>query len=144
MCLNKWQSISGFCFSLSSGLISWSAKQQGLVTLSTCEAESMAACEAAHELVWLCILLAAINFHQHVVSPLLCNNNGTVVFSEDPSFHSQMKHMPTQYYYLREHAADGVLQLHCVTSKDNVADAFTKALPRPAFEALRNTMGLTC
>ena len=42
-----WRSISGNVFIMSGGAVSWSAKKQGLVTLSTLEAEYVALCHAS-------------------------------------------------------------------------------------------------
>jgi hypothetical protein len=47
------KSTSGMCFSLGSVMISWGNKKQKFVTLSTAEAEYMAACEACIEAVWI-------------------------------------------------------------------------------------------
>lgn len=49
-CPNTHCSISGFCFSLVLGIISWCSCCQCVVTLSTCKAEYIAACEAPIDL----------------------------------------------------------------------------------------------
>jgi hypothetical protein len=41
------------CFSMGSSMISWGSRKQMYVTLSTAEAEYIAACEACTEAVWL-------------------------------------------------------------------------------------------
>lgn len=51
LCTSTHKSISGYCFSLGSRVITWCAKQQPIVTLSTCEAKYVAACEASRELI---------------------------------------------------------------------------------------------
>ena len=142
LCPDTCRSTSGYCFSLGSGLISWSSRRQKLVTLSTCEAEYVAASEASQELVWLRNLLAGLQLRQPTASPLLCDNNGAIVVSSDPAFHTKLKHTDIKYHFVRERVADGQVYLHRVASKDNVADAFTKALPRKIFERHRDFMGL--
>ena len=52
--------ISGYAFLLDGGAISWSSEKQELVTLSTTEAEYMAATHAAKEAIWLRRLLQEV------------------------------------------------------------------------------------
>jgi hypothetical protein len=47
------RTISGFVFLVDGGAVSWSSKKQELVTLSTTEAEYVAATHAAKEAVWI-------------------------------------------------------------------------------------------
>ena len=123
-------------------MVSWSSHQQKHVTLSTCEAEYVATSEASQELIWLCHLLVGLDLCQPTASPLLCDNNGTITLSSNPASHTKLKHIDTKYKFLRECVSDGQLYPHRVPSKDNIADAFTKALPRGAFIRFRMHMGL--
>eukprot|EP00253_Pinus_taeda_P031047 PITA_31047 len=50
-------SITGYAFSLGSGVITWSSKKQNIVSLSSTEAEYQAMCAATCEVVWLWRLL---------------------------------------------------------------------------------------
>jgi hypothetical protein len=52
--------ISGFIFLADGGAVSWSSKKQELVTLSTTEAEYVAATHAAKEAVWIRRLIGEI------------------------------------------------------------------------------------
>ena len=47
------KSTTGFCFSLSSGVISWCSMKQEIVAQSTAEAEFIAATAAANQAIWL-------------------------------------------------------------------------------------------
>ena len=47
------RAISGYVFMVKRGAVSWSSKKQGLVTLSTTEAEYVAATYAGKEAIWL-------------------------------------------------------------------------------------------
>ena len=112
------------------------------MTLSTCEAEYVAAVEASQELAWLRELLAGIGYRQTTASPLLCDNNGAIVVSSDPAFHTKLKHTPIKYLFMWERVAQGQIYLWHVASKDNVADAFMKPLPQKLFEQHWVHMGL--
>jgi hypothetical protein len=141
-CPDTRRSVSGYCFTLGSGMVTWSARQQKTVSLSTCEAEYVAASDAAKELAWIRTLLREIDFTQPSATPLLCDNTGGITLSEDASYHSKVKHIDINVHSIRERVALGQLKLHYVRSLNNSADIFTKALPRKDFERLRLSLGL--
>jgi hypothetical protein len=141
-CVDTRRSVSGYCCTLGSGMVTWSARQQKTVSLSTCEAEYVAASEAASELKWLRTLLSELEFPQLSATPLLCDNNGSIVLTEDSSFHARVKQIDIKHHSIRQHVSEGRLKLHYVRSKDNTADIFTKPLPRKDFERLRACLGL--
>ena len=51
--------------------------------------------------------------------------------------HSNMKHIPIKYHFLREQVAEKNIGVEYVGTKEKVADIFTKPLPQEAFEYLR-------
>jgi hypothetical protein len=141
-CIDTRRSVSGYCCTLGGGIVTWSARQQKTVSLSTCEAEYVAASEAASELTWLRTLLSELDFPQLSATPLLCDNNGSIVLTEDSSFHARVKQIDIKYHSIRQHVTHGRLKLRYVRSKDNLADMFTKALPKKDFERLRACLGI--
>lgn len=141
-CPDTRRSVSGYCFTLGSGMVTWSARQQKTVSLSTCEAEYLAASDASKELTWLRTLLLELNFVQPSATPLLCDNTGGITLSEDASFHSKVKHIDIAVHSIRERVSRGQLKLSYIKSMNNAADIFTKALPRKDFERLRTCLGL--
>ena len=46
-------SVIGYCFTLSSGVVSWSSRRQKTVATSTCVAEYIVVSEAGKELAWI-------------------------------------------------------------------------------------------
>jgi hypothetical protein len=127
-------SVSGYCFTLRSGLITWSTRQQKTISLSTSEAKYITASEAAKEVTWLHTLLHELEFTQPSATPLLCNNTGGITLSEDVSYHSKVKHINISVHSIRECVAHGQIKLHYVKSMNNVANIFTKSLPHKDFE----------
>jgi hypothetical protein len=51
--------------------------------------------------------------------------------------HSKAKNIPIKYHFLREQVAKKKIRVEYVGTKEQVADIFTKPLPREAFEYLR-------
>ena len=56
--------------------------------------------------------------------------------------HSKTKHIPIKYHFLQEQVLEQKVKLKYVSSKEQIADIFTKPLPREAFEYLRQKLGV--
>ena len=76
------RSISGYCFTLGSGTISWMSKKQHVVANSSCYAEYIALHDSSHELVFLCQLLTSLGFRPTSLTPILCDNDATRQLAE--------------------------------------------------------------
>lgn len=108
-CTDTRPLVSGYAFSLGSGAVSWKSRQQPLITLSTCEAEYVAASEAVREAVFLRNLLAEIGDVQRNPTLMLADNQGTTVLASDQTNHARTKHIDTRYRYVSERTADGII-----------------------------------
>jgi hypothetical protein len=136
------RSVAGYCFTLGSGMVSWSSKKQKTLADSTCAAEYMAASEAGRELVWLRTLLHELGFGSSLPTPLLCDNSAAVVLCGDQAFHNRVKHLDVKYHWIRERVENKELIVGRIPSSGNVADILTKALPIPQFTSLRGCLGV--
>ncbi|GKA56827.1 hypothetical protein Tco_0755899 [Tanacetum coccineum] len=56
--------------------------------------------------------------------------------------HSQSKHIDIRHHFIREHVEKGVVELYFVSMDYQLADIFTKALPRERFEFLLPRLGM--
>ena len=56
--------------------------------------------------------------------------------------HSKTKHIPIKYHLLQEQVAEKNIRVEYVGTKEQVADVFTKPLPREAFEYLHQRLGV--
>jgi hypothetical protein len=132
----------GYCFSVGGAVFTWSSRRQKTVTNSSCEAEYIALSEASREALWLRQFLREIHFLKPGPTTVLCDNNGAKSLSSDPTHHSRSKHIDVRHHFVRERVEDGSIAVWRVPGHDNVADIFTKALPRPDFTRLRPFLGL--
>ena len=73
---------------------------------------------------------------------IYCDNTSSISISKNPILHFKTKHIPIKYHFLREKAHDQTIKLEYVNSKDQIADIFTKPLPREGFETLRDKLGV--
>ena len=63
--------------------------------------------------------------------------------SENSSNSKRTIHLDRRAHFIRSQVNQNNVQLEYCPTKEMVADAMTKLLPRPAFEYLRTRMGLT-
>lgn len=96
----------------------------------------------AAELIWLTHLLQEL----HALPPdrptLLCDNRSAIFLTQNPISHKRVKHIELDYHFLRELVTAGKLHARFIPTKLQVADIFTKSLPRPQFEFFRNMLRL--
>jgi len=76
-CPDTSRSIGGYCFSLGSGMISWSSRKQPTVADSSCYAEYIALHNASHEVVFLRQLLDGLHFLPSGATRLLLSKKGS-------------------------------------------------------------------
>ena len=72
--------------------------------------------------------------------PLLCDNESAIKIAYNPVQHSKTKHIEIRHHFIRDHVEKGDIGLSYVSTKDQLADIFTKALDEPMFRALRNEL----
>ena len=134
-------SISGYIFLLNGGLISWHSTKEKTVVTSTCQAEYMAQCSAAIEVVWLRSLLEELGFRYQEPITLYADNQGAIALVKDPKYHKKTKHIAVRYHYTRELVQDGLINLHWLPTDEMKADGLTKALPPTKFSRFINLIG---
>jgi hypothetical protein len=134
------KSTAGWVFLLSGGPVSWSSRKQATVALSTTEAEYMSAAEAAKEAIWLRALLSDLGHAQSAATRIFEDNRGCIELSKNPIIHQRSKHIAIRHHFIREKTASGEVYLEHIPTERMVADIFTKPLPRPRFQALRDSL----
>ena len=128
------RSISGYVMEMGGGPICWASKKQVVVALSTTEAEYLALCFAARQVLWLRSLLQELGCPVEGPSVLYCDNQGTIYCAQDPKAHSRMKHIEVQYHFVRHCVNTRLIDVVHIPGSENVADLLTKALPRATHE----------
>jgi hypothetical protein len=140
--LDDRKSTSGYVFMLSSGAVSWLSKKQPVVTLSTTEAEFIAAASCACQSVWMRRVLEKLGQIQPGSITVYCDNSSTIKLSKNPVLHGRSKHIDVRFHFLRDLTKDGTLELvHC-NSQHQIADIMTKPLKFEVFEKLRGLLGM--
>eukprot|EP00253_Pinus_taeda_P035982 PITA_35982 len=81
------KSTSGYIFHMGSGAISWDAKKQPIVALSTTEAEYVAATAAACQAFWMRRMLRSLGQEQAKETIIFCDNSSAIALSKNSVFH---------------------------------------------------------
>ena len=132
-------SISGFAFFVGLGTVSWSAKKQPIVTLSSTEAEYVALTHTSKDIIWIHKLLKDFSFLHSLSLPttLYCDNQGAIRLSKDATFHGRTKHINVHFHFIRQTVSSGKISVSYIPTANMTADIFTKALDRVKFEKFR-------
>ena len=119
--------------------ISWGSKKQKSVALSSCEAEIMAASQAAQESVHLTRLEAELGLScSDSPTELFVDNKSAIDVAYNPEHHGRMKHVERKHFYIRELVEQHKLRVTFVSTDDNLSDFFTKPLKAHRFMTLRD------
>lgn len=70
-------------FHLGSGAVAWASKGQEIVTLSSTEAEYIAATSAAYQAVWMRRLLADMGVPQNSETIIHCDNQSAIAIAKN-------------------------------------------------------------
>eukprot|EP00961_Rhodomonas_salina_P026717 360935-Rhodomonas_salina.1 len=96
------KSVTGYIVSMNNGSIAWKSKRQSCVTLSSAEAEFVAASQCCVEVVYLWNLLRDLGLAQTTPTPIWEDNTACVMMSENPVNADRSRHIDTRRYWLRD------------------------------------------
>ena len=74
--------------------------------------------------------------------PIHCDNTSAINLSKNSILHSRTKHTEIRHQFLRDHVQKGDCILEFVDTKNQLADIFTKPLPKENFFVIRRKIGL--
>jgi hypothetical protein len=67
---------------------------------------------------------------------------GATYLSANPIFHARTKHIEIDFHFVRERVAQKLLDIRFISTHDQVADGFTKALGSKDFEKFKYNLNL--
>lgn len=140
-CLDTRRSTSGFVFMFHGGPVTWSSQRQGVVSLSTTEAEYIALAHGVKESIWLKNMFCQLGVTINCVS-IFVDNQSAIKLANNPEFHKRTKHIEVRYHFTREVFERGDIDLIYINSKDQLADLFTKPLGKLQHHYLREKMNI--
>ena len=136
------RSTSGYIVMMGTGAISWSSRLQGIVALSTTEAEYVAATSAGQEILWLRNLFTELGYKFNSSSTLYIDNRSALSVAKNPEHHGRMKHLDLRFYWLRNEVEKGTITMVHLPTEEMPADIMTKALGRLKVGEMVDMLGL--
>lgn len=113
------------------------------MTLSTTEAEYVAAATCACQAIWMRRILEEISYAQAGKMAMLCDNTSTIKLSKNSVMHGRSKHIRVRYHFLRDLAKEGVIELVYCSTEMQLANIMTKALKLASFQKIREALGMS-
>ncbi|GJW23938.1 hypothetical protein Tco_0037749 [Tanacetum coccineum] len=111
-CQDTRRSTSGSAQFLAHKLVSWSSKKQKSIAISSTEI------------------------------PLYCDNKSVIALCCNNVQHSRAKHINVRYHFIKEQVENGIVELYFVQTKYQLADIFTKPLPRERYNFLIENLSM--
>ncbi|GJU61995.1 retrovirus-related pol polyprotein from transposon TNT 1-94 [Tanacetum coccineum] len=140
-CQDTRRSTSGSAQFLGDKLVSWSSKKQTSTSISSTEAEYIAMSGCCAQILWMRSQLSDYGFaYNHI--PLYCDNKSAIALCCNNVQHSRSKHIDIRHHFIREQVEKGVVELYFMRTEYQLADIFTKALPRERFEFILPRLGM--
>ncbi|CAI7775468.1 unnamed protein product [Closterium sp. NIES-53] len=138
------RSRTGYIFRLKPiGPISSNSSKQELVSLSSAEAEFIAACVATREGLYLQELLDEAKFITPNQFTLQCDNQSAITIANKPGFVNHTKHISLRYFFIKDAIDKGRMHLVYCPTGDMAADSLTKKLTRQKFHHCNQLNGIS-
>ncbi|GKA08923.1 retrotransposon protein, putative, ty1-copia subclass [Tanacetum coccineum] len=121
-----------YVFVLNGGAVDWKSSKQSTTAMSATEAEYIAASEAVMEAVWIRKFISGLGIVPIINEPIkmFCDNSAALLIANEPGVQRGARHYHRRYHYVRECIELGEINLLKVHTDNNLADPFTKALPK--------------
>nr|GEZ17941.1 hypothetical protein [Tanacetum cinerariifolium] len=74
--------------------------------------------------------------------PKYCNNKSAIALCRNSVQHSRAKHIDVRYHFIKEQIENGIVELYFVRTEYQLADIFTKPLPKERFNFLIEKLGI--
>jgi hypothetical protein len=133
---------SGYVFIVDGGAVSWTSKKQELITLSTMEAEYVAATHVVKEAMWLWALFGKIFGNIGQTMTIFGDNKSAIALVHGSNYHARTKHIDICYHFIRYIIKAGSIKLIYCPTDEQTMDTLTKALPSTKAKHFAMAMGL--
>ncbi|GJV73294.1 hypothetical protein Tco_1493289 [Tanacetum coccineum] len=121
--------------------LSWSSKKKKSTAISSTKVEYIAISGCCAQILWMRSQLTDYGFQFNMI-PLYCDKKSAIVLCCNNVQHSRAKHIDVRYHFIKEQVENGIVELYFVRTEYQLADIFTKPLPRERFNFLIEKLGM--
>ncbi|GKE85248.1 hypothetical protein Tco_1558990 [Tanacetum coccineum] len=111
--------------------------------MSTAEAKYVSLSVCCAQVIWMRTQLLDYGYKYNRIL-MYCDSKSAISISCNPIEHSKTKHIDIRYHFIKEHVEKGTMELYFVRTEYQLADLFTKALPKEQFEYLVHRIDMRC
>ncbi|GKA72825.1 hypothetical protein Tco_0779041 [Tanacetum coccineum] len=142
--INDIKSQTRYVFVLNGGALDWKSSKQSTTAMSTTKVEYIASSKAAVKAVWIRKFILGLGIVPTINEPIkmFCDNSVALLIANEPRVQRGARHYHKRYHYVRECIALGEINLLKVHTDDNLADPFTKSLPKEKLTQHARSIGL--
>ncbi|GJU54987.1 retrovirus-related pol polyprotein from transposon TNT 1-94 [Tanacetum coccineum] len=94
-------------------------------------------------IIWMRTQLLDYGFRYNKI-PMYYDSQSAIAISCNPVQHLHTKHINIRYHFIKEHVEKVTIELYFVEMEYQLADLFTKALPKERFEYLVHRISMRC
>nr|GFB23863.1 retrovirus-related Pol polyprotein from transposon TNT 1-94 [Tanacetum cinerariifolium] len=131
-CQDTRHSTSGSAQFLGDKLVSWSSNKQKSTVISSIEAEYITLSRCFTQILWMRSQLIDYSFQFNKIL-VYCDNKSAIALCCNNVQHSRAKHIYVRYHFIKDQVENGIVELYFVRTEYQLADIFTKLLPRERF-----------
>lgn len=124
------KSYSGSVIILAGAPVSWEARKQLTIALSSTEAEYVAMGSAVKEILFCQQILEELGLEESSRGPteLFVDNKSSINLASRIGYSARTKHIDVKHHFIRELVENGRVRILHVRSEENLADVCTKGL----------------
>lgn len=95
---------------------------------------------AIAEAYWIRMLMKEFQIYLSSPHTIWCDNVGALALASNPVFHARTKHVEIDYHFIREKVVNKNIVVKHISTKNQLADMFTKSQTTTRFQFLRSKL----